>query len=107
MRFMNEFDVHAAQLRWTGHPVLGPAANTLASLMEATNANSDGWPYYTKPIRSAAKLMELIEGNGTWQFFQGKREDATPEKLRAALKPIKSFRTRSGWKFEIHEPKGE
>ena len=107
MRFMNEFDITSAQRRWGNHPVLGPAADTLASLAAATNQNSDGWPYYSKPARAAAKLMELIEGDGTWQFFEGPREDATPAKLRAALKPIKSFRTRSGWSFKIYEPRGD
>lgn len=105
MRFMNEFDITSAQRRWAGHPVLSAAADTLANLAAATNANSDGWPYYSKPARAAAKLMELIEGDGTWQFFHGKREDATPDKLKAALKPIKAFRTRSGWKFTIYEVK--
>ncbi|MEU7802640.1 UvrD-helicase domain-containing protein [Micromonospora arborensis] len=104
MRFMNESDIADAQRRWADHPVLGPAADTLAALVEVTNQNSDGWPYYAKPARSAAKVMELIEGDGTVQYMQGAREDATAAKLSAALAPIKAFRTRSGWSFEIYEP---
>jgi hypothetical protein len=100
---MNEYDIRRAVQRWEGHPVLGPASRTLESLMEAANDNSDGWAYWPKPARSAAKLMELIEGDGTYQFFDGDREDATPAKLRAALSPIKAFRTRSGIQFEIYE----
>jgi hypothetical protein len=103
MRFMNQWDIDKAVERWATHPVLGPASMTLASLRDAANANSDGWAYWPKPARSAAKLMELIEGDGTWEFFRGEREDATPEKLKAALVPVKAFRTRSKLPFEIFE----
>jgi hypothetical protein len=101
MRFMNEYDIDDALGRFRDHPVLGPATRTLASLRDAANSNSDGWCYWPKPARSAAKLMELIEGDGTNYYRHGEREDATPAKLRAALTPIKSFRTRSGIDFQI------
>lgn len=94
MRFMNEWDIDNANIRWNDHPVLGPAARTLRNLAEWTNQNSDGWPYWSKPCRSAAKLMELIEGDGTYDFMRGEREDATPARLTAALSPIKAFCTR-------------
>jgi hypothetical protein len=64
MRYMNDFDIDRAARRYGDHPVLGPAVETLTNLVEWTNENSDGWAYWPKPCRSAAKLMELIEGNG-------------------------------------------
>lgn len=106
MRFMNEWDVQDAVARWRDHPVLGPASQTLANLVDAANANSDGWAYWPKPARAARKLMELIEGDGTWEFRFGDRDDATVAKLRAAYAPIKSFLTRSGLSIEIVQPGG-
>lgn len=102
MRFMNELDIEIAVERWNGHPVLGPATRTLESLKDAANANSDGWAYWPKPAPAAAKLMELIEGDGTWEAVHT-ADGKTPAKLRAALSPIKAFRTRSGIDFEIFE----
>jgi hypothetical protein len=43
----------------------------------------------------------LIDGDGTWEFAYGERDDATPEKLKAALRPLKAFRTRQGADFVI------
>lgn len=103
MRFMNAWDIDNTVVRWADHPVLGPASRTLYSLMEAADANSDGWAYWPKPARSAAKLMVLIEGDGTSQYRFGDREDATVAKLKAAYSPIKAFRTRSGLDFKIEE----
>lgn len=103
MRFMNEYDIDRALAQWDEHPVLGPAARTLESLKDAANANSDGWHSWPKPARSAAKLMELIEGNGTWEAERDADTRATPEALKKALAPIKAFRTRSGIQFEIYE----
>ncbi len=101
MRFMNDFDVSRAQDRYHGHPVLGPAVQTLTHLVDWANDNSDGWAYWPKPARAAAKLMELIEGNGTYQAEQEADQRATPEAYRRALAPIKAFRTRQGADFQI------
>lgn len=103
MRFMNEWDIGNAVREHAGHPVLGPATRTIRNLMEYANANSDGWAYWPKPARAAAKLMELIEGNGTWEARRNVDERATPAAYRAALGPVKSFRTRQGADFEIEE----
>ena len=41
--------------------------------------------------------MELIDGDGTWYYlYDTERADATPEKLKTALRPIKAFLTRQG-----------
>lgn len=103
MRFMNERDVEDARHRYFDHPVLGPATETLVNLVEWTNSHSDGWPYWAKPCRAAAKLQELIEGDGTWDARIHPDDRATPEALKAALRPIKAFRTRQGADFAIIE----
>jgi hypothetical protein len=101
---MNEYEIENAEHVFRDHPVLGPAVRTLRNLVDWTNRNSDGWAYWPKPTRAAEKLMELIEGprgNGADPV----RDDATVEKLKAALRPIKAFRTRhaGGDGFEIIE----
>lgn len=104
MRFMNEYEIGDAAGRYRDHRVLGPATETLHNLMVWTNQNSDGWPYWAKPARAAAKLMEMIERDGTSRYrFDGEREDVTIAEYRAALRPIKSFRTRQSADFEIVE----
>lgn len=104
MRFMNEWDIEESRQRFQDHPILGPATETLENLKEWTNRNSDGWPYWPKPARAAARLMELIERDGTARYLRSEdRDDATEAELRAALRPIKAFRTRHGADFEIVE----
>lgn len=99
--FMNEHEIDYALERFAEHPVLGPATQTLSNLRHAVNANSDGWPYWNSPARAAGKLMELIQGDGTTRYQVGPREDATAERLRVALRPIKAFRTKHKIQFEI------
>jgi len=104
MRFMNRWDIERSVNMYAEHPVLGPATLTIQNLMRWTDENSDGWAYWPKPTRAAAKLMELIERDGTWEYVSGgDREDATVEEYRAALRPIKSFRTRQDADFVIVE----
>ena len=106
MRFMNDHDIARYQAAHADHPVLGPALETLGNLVEWTNAHSDGWSYWPKPARAAAKLMELIDGDGTWYYLGDEaRADATPERYKAALRTVKAFRTRHGADFNIVEPK--
>jgi hypothetical protein len=94
VKFMNEYDIDTAVLRHARHPVLGPAARFLDAFKDEVNAHSDGWPYWSAPVRSAAKLMTLIE-----------RGDATPADLTKALAPIKGFMTRRGLKAGMVLPK--
>jgi hypothetical protein len=102
---MNRWDIESAQRRYADHPILGPASRTIANLAAAADANSDGWCYWPKPARSAAKLMELIERDGTSRYhYDPVRADATAAELRKAYAPIKAFRTRSGIDFEIELP---
>jgi hypothetical protein len=96
MLFMNRYEIEDAAAQHAGDPILGPATATLRNLMEWTDANSDGWAYWPKPCRAAAKLQGL---------FPRRWDDPEPtiEQYRAALRPIKAFRTRQAADFEIEE----
>jgi hypothetical protein len=99
MLFMNEYEIENAVMRYAlqgDEPVLGPAAVTLRNLMDWANRNSDGWAYWPKPCRAAEALQQLFPG--PWDD-----ERPTVEQYRAALRPIKAFRTRQGADFEIVE----
>ncbi len=101
--WMNEYEINDAADRWHDHPILGPATDTLACLMEWTNSHSDGWPYWQKPAKASAKLMELLMGDGT-QFYREQLEGSINVKeYRQALRPIKAFRTRQGADFTIFD----
>lgn len=101
MRFMNDCEIDSAYSEYADHPVLGPATETLRNLAQWADENSDGWAYWPKPARAAAKLMELIEGDGTWQAKEDAWARATPAAYKKALAPIKAFRTRQGADFRI------
>ena len=85
MKFMNEWEIEEHVRRHRAHPVLGRAARFLHLYMREVNAHSDGWPYWSAPVKAAAKLMTLIES-----------EDATINEVVKALAPIKGFMTRRG-----------
>jgi hypothetical protein len=103
MLFMNEHEIdeavqlHAATI-WTEDLVALEGALVLRRLKDWTNENSDGWPYWSKPVRSAGRLMQLLQDREA-RFRRGYLDadrDVTPAELRAALTPIKSFLTRHG-----------
>ena len=105
MYFMNEYEVQEHAQRYGHEPVMGAATRTLSNLMHWTNSNSDGWAYWPKPCRAAAKLMRMIDDHATWERteYRHPREgaEATAEAYRKAVAPIKAFRTRQGASFEI------
>lgn len=107
MRFMNRWEVEEAVARYLGHPVLGPATETLRNLMLWTDRNSDGWAYWPKPTRAAERLMELIQPDGQDWRYDEDRTDATELAYRKALRAIKTFRTRQNADFEIVEVRRE
>lgn len=104
MKFMNEFEIDASCDRRRDHPILGPATQTLSNLRDCANDNSDGWPYWSQPARAARKLMELIDGDCSWDARYGPRDDVTEAQLKAAYSPIKAFLTRTGLKCELVQP---
>lgn len=96
--WMNSWDIERAVAVYDGHPILGPASKTLLNLERWTNANSDGWPYWRKPANAAKRLMELLQRD----YRYGEAE-VTEAEYKAALRPIKAFRTRQGADFEIED----
>ena len=92
MRYMNAFDIERAARVHAHQPNRAHLIHSVASLMEWANANSDGWAYWPKPARAAARAMELITGDGT--SAADSRPDVTDAELTAALRPVKAFLTR-------------
>lgn len=91
--WLNEHEVREAR-EWFRHDAeLSLPTETLCNLVEWTNCNSDGWPYWTKPSRAASKLCEIL--------YRAMRYDQRPTaaQLAAAIRPIKAFRTRQGADF--------
>lgn len=101
MRFMNDYDIATALRRYNAYdtPNRRKVAVAVANLAEWTDQNSDGWPYWSKPARSAARAFDLLEGEGTNQSLHWLEDnDATDAEVTAALRPIKAFLTRQGIK---------
>ena len=97
MLFMNEYEISEARSRWARHPALGPATKFLDAYMREVNAHSDGWPYWSAPVKAAAKLMELIRASDAVARSSG-LDDSAPSlaAVRKTLSPIKAFMTRRG-----------
>ena len=101
MMFMNEYEITEAQTIFSEEtPNLKRAAHTLALLMEWTNQNSDGWPYWAKPTRAAAKLMNIVQSH-TYHARFGDVEDVSEKELAQAISPIKAFLTRQGVSYTV------
>lgn len=96
MKYWNDYDVEVQARRVEGCPVRMTGVLIMARLMNWTNANSDGWAYWPKPVRSAKRLMELIETGENFPTYHTPLEDVTEAELRKAVTPIKSFLTRHG-----------
>lgn len=89
MRFMNDWDIDQA-IAWhtrASRPNRLGAALVINNLAEWANAHSDGWAYWPKPARAAARLMELADDTRA-------DEDCTDAELAAAVRPVKSFLTK-------------
>lgn len=99
MLFMNEFEIGEALDRYGSHPVLGKAARFLARYREQVNQHSDGWPYWSAPVRAAAKLMTLLQdaNKAGYQPYASDYTEPSEADLRAALRPIRAFYTRRGY----------
>lgn len=98
---MNEYDIEDAvrQFSNTDTPNLLAGATTLLRLMQWTNRNSDGWPYWTKPTTAARKLMELLQNADRFDPV-----DVTDAELKRAYTPIKAFLTKQGADHELVFP---
>lgn len=98
MRYMNDYDLDGAARRYDPAVVPNRARLTevVARLRDWTNGHSDGWAYWPKPVRAAAKAIALIDSTTTPENDRRAREDATAAETVAALSPIKAFLTRQG-----------
>lgn len=103
MTWLNEYEVEEAARMFEGDPVLGPATQTLANLVDCVNHCSDGWPYWAPPSRAAGKLQYIIQSEMNFRR-RGLSATATPDQVRKALVPIKSFLTRRGLTCEVVAP---
>lgn len=103
--FANERDIDDWVTMFSGQHPAGPepgqmpvaerAARLLRDLKDWTNANSDGWPYWKKPVNAATKLIELLRGLDS-RLYDGNFTDASQDDLKAALTPIKRMLTTHG-----------
>jgi len=110
MRFMNRWEIDEASDDFAQHPVLGPATRTLRNLRDCADNNSDGWAHWPKPSRAADKLITMIADARLHTIrvdLDIADVDLSPARLRNALAPIKSFRTRTGLEFAICESLAE
>ncbi|HVQ18698.1 MAG TPA: hypothetical protein VMT27_06640 [Actinomycetes bacterium] len=105
MAWMNEYEVGEATARLREQkdevPNLAQGAWVLNNLVDWTNRNSDGWPYWPKPARAANSLMVMLENRSYAIRFGHDRKgaplaDLTDAELALALRPIKAFLTRQG-----------
>lgn len=108
MKFANEYDINQFLVTFDDEatPNLFRAAVVLNNLADWANENSDGWAYWPKPVRSAARLITLLEDASTaaslgmparsaWRTGDF-LADVTERDLTVAFAPIKSFLTRQG-----------
>lgn len=92
MRYMNDYDIDFAvsRLVWANQPNRLSLALLVRNLAEQTNLVSDGWAYWAKPARAAAKAIALIESTNREQ----EERDLTEREVAEAVRPIKAFLTR-------------
>lgn len=107
---MNEWEVNDAQ-DWfdpEDQPNLHQGAVNLLRLMNWTNARSDGWAYWVKPRRAAAKLMDMLKAGRELNRsnYAGDLIDVTDVTFKAAMTPVKSLITREGdyWEKVFNPP---
>lgn len=102
--WLNEWDVEAA-VNYAYDDDFKPnafvAAITLRNLMNWVNENSDGWPYWQAPNKASRKLQDALYKRFFGAYDGRIDEDLTDAELKAALTPIKSFRTKYSATFEI------
>lgn len=96
MKFMNDYDLDFAIRRFEVSPT--PRRLEVALLVDRlrqwTDSVSDGWAYWPKPCRAAAKAIALIESTTNAANDLQQRHDATEAEVIAAIAPIKAFLTR-------------
>ena len=97
MRYVNEYDLEDMARRFDPEsvPVVTVGLLILVRLVNWTNRNSDGWAYWPKPVRAAARLIDLVESVDRFD-----PEDVSVADLNRALVPVKAFATRQGFDYD-------
>lgn len=108
MPFINEYEAEDLELTWRSHPVMAPATRTLWNLIDVVNENSDGWAYWTKPQKAAARLMAMIDAASKARYSREgtPSDDDLMAAYRRCIPTLKRFRTTSGLQFKIETPEG-
>lgn len=103
--------MNAAEIEWVASrqhtcPNVRKGVQLLLRLVEAVNAQSDGWAYWHAPSRSCQKLEDLLKTAGNLQH--GTRGTIAEADLKKAITPIRAMVTRQkklqakyGNKFEF------
>ncbi len=89
--FMNQGDIEWIAGRHHECRNVRKGCRLLLRLMEAVNAQSDGWAYWSAPSKSTEKLVELLQSTGNLQH--GTHGTITDAELRTAVSPIKRMVT--------------
>ncbi len=104
--FMNQPEIEWAASVWHECPNVRKGVRLLLRLVEATNAQSDGWCYWHAPSRASDKLQTLLKGAGN--LDHGTSGTVTDAELKKAVVPIRAMVTRQraiqarfGNKFEF------
>ncbi len=95
--FLNRHDIEEACYRLNPETVAGHAARLLRAYQEDVDAHSDGWPYWSAPVKAARRLQELVRahlyaGMGAYPTVKA----ATTADLQRALSPMRRFMTTRG-----------
>lgn len=116
MRFMNEYDIDQALREYGTNGFVEPGrtvtpnryfgAIVVANLAEWANEHSDGWCYWPKPVRAAARLIEHLSGGTYTERQERLQHDISDAELTASLRPIKAFLTRQGADHDSVIPRG-
>lgn len=90
--FMNQAEVEWAARQHHCCPNVRKGVHLLYALMQAVNAQSDGWAYWRPPQDAANKLIALLQTMGNLNY--GTHGRITDAQLKAAVTPIKAMVTR-------------
>lgn len=94
---MNDHDIQDAVFRFgLCAPNRAHVARVVRNLSMWANENSDGWAYWPKPARAAAKAMEQIQSTTSMENVLQEQKDLTRAEALTAVRPIRAFLTRQG-----------
>lgn len=105
--WMNQSEIEYAYSRTHACPNVRKGVRLLYKLMQAVNAQSDGWPYWKAPAKAAEPLMDLLQAKAG-KLHYDTRGTITDAELAKVIRPIKAMVTKQqkvqanfGNKFEF------